>query len=156
MNWDEQMMTLALEQAREAARQEEVPIGAVLVREGQILAAAFNRCIAAADPTAHAEILALRGGAEVMGNYRLPGTTLYVTLEPCLMCVGALIHARIARLVYGAVDPKGGAVVSLYRLLDDTRLNHRVSVTGGVLAAACGEILSGFFRKKRIIASAHR
>jgi len=102
------------------------------------------------DPSAHAEILALRRAAEAEGNYRLAGTTLYVTIEPCLMCAGALIHARVSRLVFGAPDPKGGAVVSLYGVLADSRLNHRVEVTGGVLGEACGEILSRFFREKRL------
>lgn len=151
MNTDAEMMSIALLQARKAAKLGEVPVGAVLVRDSVILAESFNCSIATADPTAHAEILALRRGGEVLGNYRLPGTILYVTLEPCIMCVGALIHARISRLVYGAADPKGGAVVSLYRILDDGRLNHRIAVKGGVLAEDCGEILSGFFRKKRII-----
>jgi tRNA(adenine34) deaminase len=143
-------MHLALAQARLALQQGEVPVGAVMVRDGEILSAAHNCPIGARDPSAHAEMLAIRGAAARVGNYRLTGTTLYVTLEPCIMCAGAMIQARISRLVYGAADPKSGAAASLYRLLQDERLNHRVAVTGGIYEDKCAEILSGFFRGKRI------
>ena len=152
---DERMMDVALEEARRAGAAGEVPVGAVLVRDGAVLARAHNRPVALHDPTAHAEVLVVRAAASMAGNYRLPGTTLYVTLEPCIMCAGMLLQARIARLVFGAADPKGGAAVSLYRLLEDARLNHRVAVIGGVRAAACAELLSGFFREKRVDSAAH-
>jgi tRNA(adenine34) deaminase len=125
-------------------------VGAVVVQNGEILSAAHNRPISGQDPSAHAEMLAIRQAAARLGNYRLTGATLYVTLEPCIMCAGAMIQARVSRLVYGAADPKSGAVASLYRLLQDERLNHRVEVTGGILEEICAEILSGFFRGKRI------
>jgi tRNA(adenine34) deaminase len=147
---DEKFMRLALAQARLAHEEGEVPVGAVLVHDGEILSAAHNRPIAAQDPSAHAEMLAIRRAAARMGNYRLTGTTLYVTLEPCIMCAGAMIQARVNRLVYGARDPKSGGVASLYRLLQDERLNHRIEVTAGILEEMCVEILSGFFRGKRI------
>lgn len=147
---DEAAMAVALEEADRARAAGEVPVGAVIVREGALLARAHNGPISLHDPTAHAEILAIRGAAQAAGNYRLPGATLYVTLEPCLMCAGAILQARIARVVFGAPDPKGGAVISLYRVFEDGRLNHAVAVTGGVLGAACAEILSGFFREKRL------
>jgi len=150
MERDEQFMRLALVEGGKAFRAGEVPVGAVVVRDGEVLASAHNRPVGLNDPSAHAEILALRRAADAEGNYRLTGTTLYVTIEPCLMCAGALIHARVSRLVFGAPDPKGGAVVSLYRVLDDSRLNHRTEVTGGVLAEECGEIMSRFFREKRL------
>ena len=139
----------ALEQARAALAAGEVPVGAVLVGEGQVLARAYNRPIGLHDPTAHAEVLVLREAAARLGNYRLPGTTVYVTLEPCIMCVGALVQARVARLVFGAADPKGGACVSLYRLPEDPRLNHRLEVTGGVREAECLELLQEFFQARR-------
>jgi len=142
-------MELALAQARQAIEVGETPIGAVLVHEGAVLAAAHNRREIDFDPTAHAEMLVLRAAAQTLGRWRLSGCTLYVTLEPCAMCAGALVLARIDRLVFGAHDPKAGAVESLYRLVDDARLNHRVQVTGGVLAEACGSMLSEFFRAKR-------
>ena len=147
---DQCWMRTALAEAGRAREAGEVPVGAVIVRNGELLAAAHNHPIALHDPSAHAELLAIRRAAVAVGNYRLPGTTLYVTLEPCLMCAGAILHARIDRLVFGAVDPKNGAVVSLYRLFDDRRFNHAVSVTEGVLRDACREILSGFFREKRL------
>lgn len=150
MNRDYEYMGEALLQARAALLAGEVPVGAVLVgAEGEILARAHNYPILLRDPTAHAEILALRHAARLRGNYRLPGTTLYVTIEPCLMCTGALLHARVQRLVFGAPDPKGGACVSLYRLPEDPRLNHRLEVTGGVREAECRELLQQFFRVKR-------
>jgi tRNA(adenine34) deaminase len=150
MDRDEQFMRLALAEAEKAIQEGEVPVGAVVVRGGEVIASAHNGPVGLNDPSAHAEILALRRAAAAEGNYRLAGATLYVTIEPCLMCSGALIHARVSRLVFGAPDPKGGAVVSLYGLLEDARLNHRVEVTGGVLKEACSEILSRFFREKRL------
>ncbi|MBA4397701.1 MAG: tRNA adenosine(34) deaminase TadA [Syntrophus sp. (in: bacteria)] len=147
---DETYMRLALVQARLARAEGEVPVGAVVVRDGEILSAAHNRPIAGQDPSAHAEMQAIRQAAARVENYRLTGAALYVTLEPCIMCAGAMIHARISRLVYGAMDPKSGGVASLYKLLQDERLNHRVEVTGGILEEICAEILSGFFREKRI------
>ncbi|HPU01590.1 MAG TPA: tRNA adenosine(34) deaminase TadA [Bacillota bacterium] len=142
-------MKLALEQAREADACGEVPVGAVLVREGRVLAACRNRCEELKDATAHAEILALREGSRRLGGWRLTGTTLYVTLEPCPMCAGALVQARVERLVYGAADPKGGACGTLYNLVQDERLNHRLAVTGGVMADECAVLLQGFFRRRR-------
>lgn len=142
-------MDEALAQAREALAAGEVPVGAVVAKEGEILARAHNRPIGLSDPTAHAEVLALRCAAARLGNYRLPGTTVYVTIEPCIMCVGALIQARVARLVFGAADPKGGACVSLYRLPEDPRLNHHLEVTGGVREAECRELLQEFFKARR-------
>ena len=150
MNRDEEFMRLALAEAGKALLAGEVPVGAVVVRGGEVIASAHNGPVGLKDPSAHAEILALRRAAEAEGNYRLAGTTLYVTIEPCLMCAGALIHARVSRLVFGAPDPKGGAVISLYGVLQDGRLNHRVEVAGGVLREACSEILSRFFREKRL------
>jgi tRNA(adenine34) deaminase len=144
-------MHLALEQARQAGRIDEVPVGAVLVSEsGEILASACNRPITDNDPTAHAEILALRAGAEKLQNYRLLNTTLYVTIEPCLMCMGALLHARVARVVYGAPDPKWGAAGSLYNASQDPRLNHQLEVVSGVCEDECRELLQAFFRSKRM------
>ena len=150
MDRDEEFMRLALAEAEKALLAGEVPVGAVVVRGGEVIASAHNGPVGLKDPSAHAEILTLRRAAAAEGNYRLAGTTLYVTIEPCLMCAGALIHARVSRLVFGASDPKGGAVVSLYGVLQDARLNHRVDVTGGVLREACSEILSRFFREKRL------
>jgi len=150
MDRDEEFMRLALAEAEKALQAGEVPVGAVVVRGGEVIASAHNGPVGLKDPSAHAEILALRRAAAEEGNYRLAGTTLYVTIEPCLMCAGALIHARVSRLVFGATDPKGGAVVSLYGVLQDGRLNHRVEATGGVLREACSEILSRFFREKRL------
>ena len=150
MGRDEEFMRLALAEAGKALLAGEVPVGAVVVRGGEVIASAHNGPVGLKDPSAHAEILALRRAAAAEGNYRLAGTTLYVTIEPCLMCAGALIHARVSRLVFGAPDPKGGAVVSLYGVLQDGRLNHRVEASGGVLREACSEILSRFFREKRL------
>lgn len=147
---DERMMRLALGQAQIAAEKGEVPIGAVLALGGRIIAEAYNSPISLNDPSAHAEILALRRGGYALGNYRLLDATLYVTLEPCIMCAGAIIQARVGRLVFGATDPKGGGIVSLYRILEDRRLNHSLPVTGGVLQEDCAEILSGFFHEKRL------
>jgi tRNA(adenine34) deaminase len=150
MEPDTYYMGLALEEAHAGLAAGEVPVGAVLVGEGgEILARTFNRPIGLSDPTAHAEILALREGARLLGNYRLLGSSLYVSIEPCLMCLGALLHARVRRLVFGASDPKGGACVSLYRLHEDTRFNHRLEVTGGVLEAECREVVQEFFKARR-------
>ncbi|MDQ5985236.1 MAG: tRNA-specific adenosine deaminase [Syntrophus sp. SKADARSKE-3] len=151
MNLDERMMRLALEQARIAAERGEVPVGAVLALGETVLACAHNSPIFLNDASAHAEVQVIRQGGAKLGNYRLPGTTLYVTLEPCIMCVGAIIQARIGRLVFGAYDPKAGAVASLYRILEDGRFNHTVQVTEGIEKEACAEILSGFFRGKRLV-----
>ncbi len=147
---DIDFMNIALEEACIAFKQDEVPIGAVLVQDGQILAQAHNAPIACNDPSAHAEMLAIRKACEKTGNYRLTGAELYVTLEPCVMCAGAILQARLARVIFGARDPKAGAVVSLYHILNDNRLNHQVDVTEGVLQEECGEILSRFFKEKRI------
>lgn len=143
-------MKIALEEAQSAYRHGEVPVGAVLVREGNILARAHNSPIALNDPSAHAEMLVLRQAAESIGNYRLSGTELYVTLEPCVMCAGAIVLARVERVIFGARDPKFGGVFSLYRVLDDKRLNHQVKITEGILKEECGEIISRFFREKRV------
>jgi len=146
---DERCMALALDEARRAECEGEVPIGAVVVLDGRIIGRGRNQVIAHADPTAHAEILALREAAAAVGNYRLTGAALYATIEPCVMCCGAAVNARVARVVYGAADPKAGAAQSLYRLLEDTRLNHRADVSAGVLHQECGAMLREFFQKKR-------
>ena len=146
---DARNVDLALVEARRAADAGEVPIGAVVVLDGRVIARAHNAPITLRDPTAHAEVLALRAAARETGNYRLERTIVYTTVEPCLMCCGALVHARVARLVYGAADPKAGAAASLYRILDDGRLNHRVAVTGGVRAEECSALLTEFFRARR-------
>jgi len=146
---DEYFMAMALEEAIKAGEEGEVPIGAVLVADGQMIARSHNRPIALSDPTAHAEILVLREGAGKFGNYRLSGSTLYVTLEPCAMCAGALLQARVKRLVFGAEDPKAGAVRSFYLLLEDARQNHRVEVTGGVFQENCRQVLRQFFQERR-------
>lgn len=142
-------MRRALELAACGEAEGEVPVGAVLVHEGCVIAETWNRPISLDDPTAHAEILALRAGGQALGNYRLTGATLYVTLEPCAMCAGAMVHARIGRLVYGAPDPRAGAVDSTVGLLRIPGLNHRVAVTGGVLGEECGGRLQAFFRARR-------
>jgi len=146
---DAAMMREALQLAVRAAAQGEVPVGAVLVKDGEIVARGYNAPILSADPTAHAEIRALRDAAKALGNYRLNGCTLYVTLEPCAMCAGAIMHARVARLVYGAPDPKTGACGSVVDLFAEDRLNHHTVVTGGVLAAEAGKQLSVFFAARR-------
>lgn len=145
----ERWMRLALKQAEAAAQAGEVPVGAVLIADGEVLAEAHNRPISAQDPTAHAEILALRAAAIRRQNYRLPRTTLYVTIEPCTMCVGALIHARIDQLVFGAREPRSGAVVSQQNLLDRASFNHKVRYREGVLAKECGNIMQVFFQSRR-------
>ena len=142
-------MDAALEQARLALAAGEVPIGAVLVIDEEIVARAFNQPISACDPTAHAEVLVLREAARVVGNYRLTSADVYVTLEPCLMCVGALVHARVRTLIYGAAEPKTGALVSTMRTLETAGLNHRFDVTGGVREDAARELIQQFFREKR-------
>jgi tRNA(adenine34) deaminase len=146
---DRECMLAALAEAQQAAERGEVPIGAVLALDGRIIASAGNRTISDCDPTAHAEIVALRDAARSLGNYRLLGSTLYVTIEPCAMCCGAMIQARIARLVYGADDAKGGAVRSCFGVLDHPQLNHRVEVTSGVLAEESAAILKTFFAVRR-------
>jgi len=149
-NRNDYFMGEALKAARESLAAGEVPVGAVVVGEGgEILGRAGNQPIALNDPTAHAEVLALRQAAALLGNYRLPGSSLYVTIEPCLMCVGALLQARVARIVFGAPDPKGGACVSLYRLPEDSRLNHRLEVVGGVREAECRALMQEFFQARR-------
>jgi len=146
---DEDWMQSALDLARQAQTLDEVPVGAIVVYEDQIIGRGFNQPILHNDPTAHAEIMALRDAAEKLGNYRLPGTTLYVTLEPCMMCAGAMVHARIARLVYGATDPKTGIIDSHLQAFEQKTVNHKIEVTGGILAPACGELLSAFFQARR-------
>jgi len=143
-------MRLAMQQASDAEAQGEVPVGAVVVdSRGELLATGFNRTIQDHDPTGHAEIIALRGAARRLGNYRLPGATLYVTLEPCAMCMGAIMHARLARVVFAAADPKTGACGSVINLPQESRLNHHAEVVGGVLADECSEMLRAFFRRRR-------
>ena len=146
---DDAFMRLALEEARRAASAGEVPVGAVLVRGGEVIARGANRPVGTHDPSAHAEMVALREGAARLGNYRLDGCTLYVTLEPCAMCAGAMLHARLARVVFGAADPKTGAAGSVLNLFAEPRLNHQTAVQGGVLADACGALLRGFFAERR-------
>ena len=142
-------MQVALELAAQAAEAGEVPVGAVVVKDGEIIGRGYNAPISRHDPTAHAEIQAMRDAAQTLGNYRLVGCSLYVTLEPCAMCSGAIQHARIARLVYGASDPKTGACGSVIDLMSEARLNHHTDVIGGVMAEACGAILSQFFAARR-------
>jgi tRNA(adenine34) deaminase len=146
---DEHFLLLALEQAKAAATAGEVPIGAVLVRDGEVIAAGQNRVIRDNDPTAHAEIVALREAGRVLGNYRLTGCDLYVTLEPCAMCAGAMMHARLGRLVYGAPDPKGGADGSVLEVLNHPRSNHQIEVVRDVLADESGSLLREFFAARR-------
>ncbi len=145
----ETFMRAALELADEAAGRGEVPVGAVVVADGRIVGRGHNQPISAHDPTAHAEIVALRDAARALGNYRLPDATLYVTVEPCLMCVGACVHARIETIVYGATEPKAGAIESQQRAYEHPSLNHRLTIVSGVLAAECGERLTTFFRERR-------
>lgn len=142
-------MQAALELARQAGSLDEVPVGAVVVMDGQIVGRGYNQPIRSDDPTAHAEIMALRDAARRLGNYRLPGATLYVTLEPCVMCTGAIMHARVGRVVFGARDPKTGAAGSVINLYDEARLNHHADIEGGVLADECGAMLSSFFAARR-------
>lgn len=146
---DRRWMRLALAEARCAGAAGEVPVGAVVVRDGELLGSGRNRSISASDPTLHAEIDAIRAAARRLGNYRLPGCALYVTVEPCLMCAGALVHGRIERLVYGCAEPKTGAVESAAQVLQSPAVNHRVEVSGGVLAAECAALLQAFFKARR-------
>lgn len=146
---DEELMRAALTEARKAMASNEVPIGAVIAVGEEIVAAGFNQPISTVDPTAHAEIRALRSAAQKIGNYRLTGATLCVTVEPCAMCVGAMVHARIGALVYGAAEPKTGAVRSTMKLIDDPSWNHRIVVVAGVMADECRELIQEFFREKR-------
>lgn len=149
MDSDIEFMQEALEEARSAAAAGEVPVGAVLVHDARVIARSGNRTIRDCDPTAHAEIVVLRKAARIIDNYRLAGTTLYVTIEPCSMCAGAMIQARIPRLVYGANDPKAGAVRTYFQILSTPSLNHQVEITAGVLADECAEMIQTFFSKRR-------
>ena len=146
---DQQYMRMAIEQAQLAAQSGEVPVGAVLVRDGQVISRAFNKPIANHDPSAHAEMLALREAALADENYRIPGSTLYVTLEPCAMCSGAMLHARIDRVVYGAQDPKTGAAGSVLDIFSSKQINHQTSVEGGIMSEECGQLLRDFFKGRR-------
>ena len=146
---EDHWMRHALELAKKAEVEDEVPVGAVIVRDNKIIAEGWNRPIIANDPTAHAEINAMRAAAKTLGNYRLADVDLYVTLEPCVMCAGAIIHARLRRVVFGAHDPRAGAAGSVFEILGTDRLNHQVEVVGGVLATECAAILQNFFRNKR-------
>ncbi len=146
---DQQYMRMAIEQAQLAAQSGEVPVGAVLVRDGQVISKAFNKPIANHDPSAHAEMLALREVALADENYRIPGSTLYVTLEPCAMCSGAMLHARIDRVVYGAQDPKTGAAGSVLDIFSSKQINHQTSVEGGIMSEECGQLLRDFFKGRR-------
>ena len=146
---DQQYMCMAIEQAQLAAQSGEVPVGAVLVKDGQVISKAFNKPIANHDPSAHAEMLALREAALAEDNYRIPGSTLYVTLEPCAMCSGAMLHARIDRVVYGASDPKTGAAGSVLDIFASKQINHQTSVEGGIMSEECGQLLRDFFKGRR-------
>jgi tRNA(adenine34) deaminase len=149
MTTDEDYLRLAMDEARAAELAGEVPVGAVIVLGGEVIARGRNRVITEHDPTAHAEIVALREAGRALGNYRLEGCDLYTTLEPCAMCAGALVHARIGRLIYAAADPKAGACGSVLRVIDHPQLNHRVEVVSGLLAEECGAMLTAFFRARR-------
>lgn len=151
VNADDDFMRLAIAEALQADAEDEVPIGCVIVKDGAVIAAAHNRRIQSSDPTAHAEILALSQAAKTLGDWRLEGCTLYVTLEPCPMCAGAIVQARVPRVVYGCADAKAGACHSLFTITNDPRLNHRCEVTPGVLATECAAMLSAFFQKKRAL-----
>jgi len=146
---DRQFMQQAIEQAQLAALAGEVPVGAVLVRDGQVISKAFNQPITHHDPSAHAEMLALRQAALAEQNYRIPGTTLYVTLEPCTMCAGAILHARVDRVVFGAPDPKTGAAGSVTDVFSSKQINHQTSVEGGIMVDECGQLLRSFFKERR-------
>jgi tRNA(adenine34) deaminase len=147
---DERCMKMALEEAEQAGQEGEVPVGAILVKGDQVLAKDHNRCIELNDPTAHAEVLVLRKAGEVLGNYRLNNTVMYVTAEPCPMCVSAMVHGRISRLVFGTPEPKFGAVESKFELLKNDGFNHQIEVDRGVLERECAETLKAFFKKKRV------
>jgi tRNA(adenine34) deaminase len=146
---DRQFMQEALDQAKLAAMAGEVPVGAVLVRDGKIISTGFNQPITNSDPSAHAEMMALRAAAQVELNYRLPGTTLYVTLEPCIMCAGAMLHARVERVVFGATDPKTGAAGSVLNVFSEKQINHQTQVEGGIMDDECGQVLRDFFKGRR-------
>jgi tRNA(adenine34) deaminase len=146
---DRQFMQQALDQAKLAAVAGEVPVGAVLVRDGQVISTGFNQPISKSDPSAHAEMMALRAAALDESNYRLPGTTLYVTLEPCTMCAGAMLHARVDRVVFGAADPKTGAAGSVLNVFSEKQINHQTQVEGGIMSEECGQILRNFFKERR-------
>jgi tRNA(adenine34) deaminase len=146
---DDEFMAAALELAREARERGEVPVGAVLVMDGEILGRGFNQPVSRNDPTAHAEIVALRDAGREAGNYRLPGSTMYVTIEPCQMCVGAMVHARVARVVYGTPEPKAGAIESAMRAHEHPSLNHRLEATGRVMEEECREVIQAFFKERR-------
>jgi tRNA(adenine34) deaminase len=146
---DEEYMAMAIELARAAWQAGEVPVGAIVVLDGEVVGRGFNQPISRRDPSAHAEIMAMRDAGQRLGNYRLPECSLYVTLEPCAMCAGAILHARVKRIVFGAADPKTGAAGSVINLFQETRLNHHTVIEGGVMAKACGELISGFFRERR-------
>lgn len=147
---DEKYMKMALEEAEKAGQRGEVPVGAILLKGDQVLAKDHNRCIELSDPTAHAEILVLRKGGEILRNYRLNDTVMYVTVEPCPMCVSAMVHSRISRLIFGVLEPKFGAVESKLRLLNGNGLNHKVKVDRGILGKECAEILKNFFKERRV------
>ena len=146
---DRQFMQQALDQAKLAAMAGEVPVGAVLVRDGKIISRGFNQPISNSDPSAHAEMMALRAAAHIESNYRLPSTTLYVTLEPCIMCAGAMLHARVERVVFGAADPKTGAAGSVLNVFSEKQINHQTQVEGGIMSDECGQILRDFFKGRR-------
>jgi len=146
---DRQFMQQALSQAKLAAAAGEVPVGAVLVRDGQTISTGFNQPITNSDPSAHAEMMALRAAAQSESNYRLPGTTLYVTLEPCTMCAGAMLHARVERVVFGATDPKTGAAGSVLNVFSEKQINHQTQVEGGIMGEECGQVLRDFFKERR-------
>ena len=146
---DERFMREAMDLARQGAERGEVPVGAVLVQDGEVVGRGFNCPISTSDPSAHAEMVAIRAAAAALDNYRLPGSTLYVTLEPCSMCAGLIVHSRVARVVYGATEPKAGVAVSRGQFFSQEFLNHRVLIEGGLLAAECSEMLSAFFRARR-------
>ncbi|QWE28049.1 tRNA adenosine(34) deaminase TadA [Polynucleobacter sp. AM-7D1] len=146
---DRQFMQQALDQAKLAAAAGEVPVGAVLVRDGEVISTGFNQPITNSDPSAHAEMMALRAAASDESNYRLPGTTLYVTLEPCTMCAGAMLHARVDRVVFGATDPKTGAAGSVLNVFSEKQINHQTVVEGGIMGEECGQILRDFFKERR-------
>ena len=146
---DRQFMQQALDQAKLAAMAGEVPVGAVLVRDGKIISRGFNQPISNSDPSAHAEMMALRAAAHIESNYRLPGTTLYVTLEPCIMCAGAMLHARVERVVFGANDPKTGAAGSVLNVFSEKQINHQTQVEGGIMGNECGQVLRDFFKGRR-------
>lgn len=150
-NADLRFMGLALRQARLADAAGEVPVGAVVVKDGSVIGSGFNQPIRLNDPSAHAETMALRAAAQHLGNYRLTGCVLYVTLEPCAMCAGAIFHSRISEVIYGAADPKTGVAQSVIHLFDEHRLNHHASIRGGVMAEACGSLLQAFFARRRAV-----